>query len=729
MRPHLTPYCIVPLLSGIINHLKLRTQSGSKLQVVFESASGKRAFTHFPSILCPVSWGFNRNIRILLCMHPVTQSTTRFVLKTLIACWCLAVWDNLLIGSPSHSEGLTNTATVPIRVTVQEGENAYRIARRYKPDSVTMDQMLLALLRENPRAFQAGKLHRIRAGAVLTIPSHLVVQKTSPAEASQVVQGKNRRFFSEDSPIGAKPTIAVPVQSAVPLTVPEESIPQSLAEKVSPQVEPPAVEPPVVQQTPAVELAPAPVLPKPEPVITARVSNETKGRFPILFWLGLLLIVSGALLSLNRVRDLFRSWRSKPVIDVITPVPSDRKTKNVLEIMTAIRDFNREMRLEIEAWRKSQNPSPPTVRLSPIQSQPSVSVVLSSRFKGIAQNHLVVLEKHDPASPSTDSKIDFKFLGHGIHLDFGFVTHKSTDSTFDEQASESETVGISGNSSHIHGSTPPPTTSQRTKSMKTAGFSFSPSEYLANQQIQMMSLEEEGVYIRLLSFCWQNGSVPKDPEQAARLVGKGASTTVVASVLTMFQASENPEELTHRGLQQQKDRLAQWKEKSAAGGRKSAASRKGGSTTLGAVIEKTVEIDNVNTQKLSVPASLPSRLSPSLSPKLAPETPEIDSKASQEAFERFAIAVGLLATDGAFLHRQLRSNTSEFQTGVTSDWRQLMLDWKVLGRFPSQVSNRGGGRFAEKVSPDSLAEIPLQSPREFLKFKASDTSYSFRFDG
>jgi len=265
--------------------------------------------------------------------------------------------------------------------------------------------------------------------------------------------------------------------------------------------------------------------------------------------------------------------------------------------------------------------------------------------------------------------------------------------------------------------------------MKSSGFSFSPSEYLANQQIQMMSLEEEGVYIRLLSYCWQNGSVPKDPEQAARLVGKGASTTVVASVLRLFQATQNPQELNHLDLQQQKERLTQWKEKSAAGGRKSAASRKGGLTTLETVVNKKPEITQLNTQTVPVTPPLPRKLAPPLPRTLASEPPEIDSKASQEAFERQAIAVGLLATDGAFLHRQWRSKDSELRAGLTSGWRQLMSIWKEQGRFPSQLSNPGGGRVSERARPAPAVVIPPQSSRDFPKITASETPYSFRFDG
>ena len=657
-------------------------------------------------------------------MHLVTKWATSGLPKLLIACFCLIGGCNGLMGSTSGTEGLTNTTSVPRRVTVQEGETAYRIARRYKPDSVTMDQMLLALLRENPGVFQAGNLHRIRAGSVLVIPSHPAVQKTSPSEAFQVVQGQNRRIVSENPRMVPQAAIAASVQPTVqptvpvPVPVPVPSSSQNLAKTVSP----------------VAELTLAPVLPKPEQNITGAASKEGQGSFPIKGGIWISLMGAVVLLSLNRkrIRDRFRGWHRRSTIATPPSVSSNRRTQTVLEIMVSIRDFNRQMRLEIEVWIDSQNSTSTAVRPSVTNWKPSISVIPASGFQKIAQSHFVILQNHSSVSLVKETDIDVRFLGHGLHLDFQFLQHKPSDSLLDQAASEAETVERPASSSHIQCPSSPQTPFQRTKSMKASGFSFSPSEYLANQQIQMMSLEEEGVYIRLLSYCWQNGSVPKDPEQAARLVGKGASTTVVASVLRSFHATQNPQELTHFDLQQQKERLTQWKEKSAAGGRKSAATRKGGSTTLDAVLEKMPETTILNTQKISMPASLPRKLAPSPPRILALEPSGIDSKASQETFERQAIAMGLLATDGAFLHRQWRSKDPELRAGMASDWRQWMLDWREQGRFPSQLSNPGGGRVSgvpEKARPASAAVIPPQPSRDFPKITASDTPYSFRFDG
>ncbi len=48
------------------------------------------------------------------------------------------------------------------QVTVQTGDTASKIAGAYKPADVSLDQMLVALLRANPNAFIGGNVNRIR---------------------------------------------------------------------------------------------------------------------------------------------------------------------------------------------------------------------------------------------------------------------------------------------------------------------------------------------------------------------------------------------------------------------------------------------------------------------------------------------------------------------------------------------------------------------------------------
>jgi hypothetical protein len=130
-----------------------------------------------------------------------------------------------------------------------------------------------------------------------------------------------------------------------------------------------------------------------------------------------------------------------------------------------------------------------------------------------------------------------------------------------------------------------------------------------------MSLEEEGAYRRALDFCWLHGSLPNDLDRLARIIGKGASTTLARVVQAMFDISEDGTCLTHPRLEAERLKQRHWKEKSRAGGKKSASKRldkqksepngKGGSTTLARVVEPPLQgsLENGSNQNATLQSS------------------------------------------------------------------------------------------------------------------------------
>ena len=93
----------------------------------------------------------------------------------------------------------TATATAPVstdgkRVKVQIGDTASKIASAYKPATISLDQMLVALLRGNPDAFISGNINRIKAGAVVEVPNAEQASATTSSEANQTVIVQSRDF-------------------------------------------------------------------------------------------------------------------------------------------------------------------------------------------------------------------------------------------------------------------------------------------------------------------------------------------------------------------------------------------------------------------------------------------------------------------------------------------------------------------------------------------------------
>jgi uncharacterized protein YdaU (DUF1376 family) len=103
-------------------------------------------------------------------------------------------------------------------------------------------------------------------------------------------------------------------------------------------------------------------------------------------------------------------------------------------------------------------------------------------------------------------------------------------------------------------------------------FQFYAAEYLADANVQIMSIEDEGCYIRLLAYCWREGSIPADPELQARLC-KG---TVPSSAVTdRFDfPCDDTTRLMHPRLEFYREYLENLRKHSAKGGRASAHKRK-----------------------------------------------------------------------------------------------------------------------------------------------------------
>lgn len=87
-----------------------------------------------------------------------------------------------------------DTAEEKQQVKVQAGDTAIKIAAANKPKEVSLDQMLVALLRANPNAFIDGNVNRIKAGSVLDLPSAEQVSGLTGAEVRKTLSVQSANF-------------------------------------------------------------------------------------------------------------------------------------------------------------------------------------------------------------------------------------------------------------------------------------------------------------------------------------------------------------------------------------------------------------------------------------------------------------------------------------------------------------------------------------------------------
>lgn len=92
------------------------------------------------------------------------------------------------------------------QVKVSNGDTAGKIAANNLSGNVSLEQMLVAMLRGNPQAFVGNNINRLKAGAILDLPTEAEASAMSAKEAKQslVAQSKDfntfRRKLAESAP-------------------------------------------------------------------------------------------------------------------------------------------------------------------------------------------------------------------------------------------------------------------------------------------------------------------------------------------------------------------------------------------------------------------------------------------------------------------------------------------------------------------------------------------------
>jgi len=75
---------------------------------------------------------------------------------------------------------------------VKRGDTLSKIAKEYKPETVTLEQMLVALFKSNQSAFEGSNINRLRSGAIISLPNAVEASATPAPEAANTVKVQAR---------------------------------------------------------------------------------------------------------------------------------------------------------------------------------------------------------------------------------------------------------------------------------------------------------------------------------------------------------------------------------------------------------------------------------------------------------------------------------------------------------------------------------------------------------
>lgn len=96
--------------------------------------------------------------------------------------------------SPEQPAATTAPSARSNRITVRRGDTLSQIAVRNGIRGVSLDQMMIAILKANPDAFIQGNVNLVKAGAVIRMPTTEEAAASTRTQASQLVQAQTRDF-------------------------------------------------------------------------------------------------------------------------------------------------------------------------------------------------------------------------------------------------------------------------------------------------------------------------------------------------------------------------------------------------------------------------------------------------------------------------------------------------------------------------------------------------------
>lgn len=209
---------------------------------------------------------------------------------------------------------------------------------------------------------------------------------------------------------------------------------------------------------------------------------------------------------------------------------------------------------------------------------------------------------------------------------------------------------------------------------KAPAFQFYAAEWLADENVTMMTLEEEGAYIRALAFCWREGSIPADRKRLSALL-KGAPESVLAAIEPRFTfGSTNNERLVHLRLDAERAKQAEWKQKSSEAGKKSAKLRQEKKMQVEPTLKNgsTLVQPKVNSSSSSSSSKVIPPLPPSVDPSVYAAWREMRCKIPRAPFTPQAES-GIIA-DLAKLQEYGIDPNARLRKALASSWRGVLFD-------------------------------------------------------
>lgn len=153
-------------------NVELMRRDGGRYYI--KLSSDKAVSNNFIELLIELRWSTGRLIK----KFSIALSDTKVEAKA----------------EPKASMPIIGASSDSDKLVVERGDTASEIAVTKLEGRVSLDQMLLAMLRSNPDAFVASNVNRLKAGAVISMPTAKQAAEVSREEARKQIQIQAKEF-------------------------------------------------------------------------------------------------------------------------------------------------------------------------------------------------------------------------------------------------------------------------------------------------------------------------------------------------------------------------------------------------------------------------------------------------------------------------------------------------------------------------------------------------------
>ena len=154
-----------------------------------------------------------RHVLKLISLQPVTQRDLDLVLRIR---WSTGQslknltlsLDDASVAKPATPIVIPQTAQRSTnntnQIAIQRGDTANALMAPVTPQGVSLEQMLLALVRQNPDAFVGNNVNRMKAGALVTVPTEEQARTVSREEARKEIRVQAKDFEAYRAELAAR---------------------------------------------------------------------------------------------------------------------------------------------------------------------------------------------------------------------------------------------------------------------------------------------------------------------------------------------------------------------------------------------------------------------------------------------------------------------------------------------------------------------------------------------